>query len=291
VKGFGETRGWKLPDVMLLLLMLVVTVLIGREPLADILHRANTNSTFAYIFLVPLAGAYLVWLRRSRLQYVRFRPSLAGPALVALGLFMTWWGFERHVLISWHAGGFVAMLGCVVSMTGLRVLRQFMPAAVVLFMMVPMPGRITQAASIPLQSLATGMTEEFLRFFSVDVIKLGNQLLINGEPIAVGETCNGMSMLLTLGLVSFVFVFSLPLRNRARLVLILLSPVVALFCNVLRLVPTCLLFGLEEPTAAEAVYGWSGVAMVPLAVVMLMAVLILLRWLDLPITRWRLVTA
>lgn len=291
MKGAGETRGWKLPDVMLLLLMLVVTGLIGRAPLSDIFHRANSSSTFAYIFLVPFAVAYLVWLRRSRLQYVRYHPSFAGPALVAFGLFLTWWGFDRDVLISWHAGVFVSMLGCIVSMTGLRVLKQFMPAAVALFMMVPVPGRITQAASIPLQSLATGMTEEFLRFFSVDVVKLGNQLLINGEPIAVGETCNGMSMLLTLGLVSFVFVFSLPLRNRARLVLILLSPVVALLCNVLRLVPTSLLFGMEEPTAAAAVYGWSGVAMIPLTIAMLLAVLKLLRWLDLPITRWRLVTA
>lgn len=291
MRTLRESRGWMLPDVALLLLMLLVTGWVGREQILDTWNRAIAGGDSGYVLLAPLAVVYLVWLRRSRLQYVRYRPSFWGPVIVAAGLLLTAWGFDSDVLIAWQGGIIVAMIGCVVSMTGPGVVRQFAPAFVAMFMMLPMPGRIVQQFSVPLQSLATGLTEEILRFLQADVARLGNQLIVNGTPIAVGETCNGMPMTLTLGLVIFVLVFSLPLRNGARLALLLLSPFIALFCNVLRLVPTSIMFGMDDPAAAELVYSWSGLAMIPIAILMLIGSLRFLNWLDLPITTWRLVTA
>lgn len=286
-----EIRGWSLPDFALLLIMLGATGWIGRAALADIWARGSRGGESAYILFAPIAAIYLVWLRRSRLQYVRFRPSLWGPFIVILGLAMTSWGFDRDVMIAWQGGVLVSMVGCVVSMTGPEIIRQFAPAFFVFFLLLPVPGGIREKLAVPLQGLATNLTAMIIGLLNVEYLQLGNQLVVNGSPIAIGETCNGMPMILALGFVVFVFVFSLPLRNSARVILLLISPFIALLCNVIRLVPTSLMYGLNDMAAAELVYSWSAWVMIPVAILMLLGVLKLLHWLDIPVTTWRLVTA
>ena len=288
--GLREARGWSLPDFVLLILMICVAAWVGREPLLDIVDRGLNDRNSAYVLFAPFAAIYLVWLRRTRLQFVRYKPSLWGPVVVILGLVMNAEGFNRDIIILWQAGVLVSIIGCLISMAGIGILRQFAPAFVAFFMVLPVPGGIRQKVAVPLQGFAAEFTSSILELLGVDFTRLGNQLVVNGHAIAVGETCNGMSMILALGLVVFVFVFSLPLRNSARVSLLILSPLIALVCNVLRLVPTSIMYGFSEPSIAESVYAFSAWIMIPLAVLMLIGVLKILRWLDVPITTWRLVT-
>lgn len=285
-----EIRGWSLPDFALLILMIGVTCWIGRAALFDIWTRGTSGGESAYVLFAPIAAVYMVWLRRSRLQFVRFKPSLWGPFIVFMGLAMTAKGFDHDVRIAWQAGVLVSMIGCLVSMTGPGIIRQFAPAMVVFFMLLPLPGAIRQMLAVPLQGLATSLSASIIELVGVDFVRLGNQLVVNGHPIAVGETCNGMPMIFALGLIVYVFVFSLPLRNSGRITLLLISPIIALLCNALRLVPTSLLYGWSDPNLAESVYAWSAWIMIPLAILMLIGTLKMLHWLDLPVTTWRLVT-
>jgi len=290
MSGLRETRGWSLSDFVLLLLMIGVASWVGREALVDIWKRGTSGGDSAYVLFAPIAAVYMVWLRRTRLQFVRYKPSLWGPLIVVAGLLMNAIGLDLDIIILWQAGALVSIIGCLISMVGLGILRQFAPAFMVFFMVLPIPGTIRQEFAVPLQGLATGFTASILEILGVDFSRMGNQLVVNGHAIAVGETCNGMSMILALGLVVFVFVFSLPLRNGARMALLMFSPLIALACNVLRLVPTSLMYGFEDPSVAETVYAFSAWAMIPLAILMLVGVLKVLHWLDIPVTTWRLVT-
>jgi exosortase/archaeosortase family protein len=94
-------------------------------------------------------------------------------------------------------------------------------------------------------------------------------------------------MVFALALVVFAFVFSVPFRPWTRVILIALSPVVALVCNVVRLVPTALVYGFSDPDTAEQVHDVAGWLMLPLSLVLLLGVVRLLRWLDFPVFRWR----
>ena len=288
--GLREARGWSLPDFILLLLMVCVAGWVGRDSVIDIWQRGTNDAESAYVLFAPLAALYMVWLRRSRLQFIRYKPSLWGPVVVMFGLLMTVVGFDKDHLIVWQAGTLVSMIGCVISMTGLGILRQFAPAFVVFFMVLPVPGALRTIIAVPLQGFATSVTASILEIIGVDFVRMGNQLVVNDYAIAVGETCNGMAMIFALGLVVFVFVFSLPLKNTARVALLLASPLIALFCNVLRLVPTSLVYGLSDSELAESVYAWSAWVIIPLAIFMLVGVLRMLSWMDLPVTRWRLAT-
>lgn len=281
-------RAWQPFDFVLLTALLAVGVWLHRQPLLDIANIGFSDEEQSHIFLAPGVAAWLLWLRRSRLRFVMVQPSLWGPAVAALGWLMSWWGYESGTQIAWHAGALVTLLGIVLSMTGPAPLRLFAPVIGVLVFMLPVPGEIRHEIARPLQTLATNVTHATLEFIGVSAIKSGNMLIINGEQVAVGEACNGMRMVFALTLVVYFFAFGTALRPGTRVLLLVLSPAIAMVCNVLRLVPTSLIFAYGDVSVAQQFHIWAGWLMLIIACLMLWAVLQTVRWLEFPVTQLRL---
>ena len=285
-----DGRGWTPLLCAALVLLLTLAAIVNYQPLLDILHIGLSDEEQSHIFLVPFIAGWLLWLRRSRLRRIRFRPSLIGPALIAAGTIGSWWGFNSGTQIAWHAGAGLVLVGVVLSMTGLEPIRQFAPVFGVLVFLLPVPGGVRQALAIPLQSLATVVTQSTLELIGVGSSRLGSILVVNGQQIAVGEACNGMRMVFAFFLVVYAFAFSVPLKLSSRLLLLAISPVVALVCNVIRLVPTSLIYGYGTAGTAEGFHDWTGWFMIPIALAALIGLLRLLRWLEFPVSSLRLAT-
>lgn len=285
----GRARGWNLQNLTILMVMIAVVAWWGRLALSDILAFATGQVDNGYILFAPAVAAYLAWLRRSRLQFLRYRPTLVGVGVIAAGMLLSDWGDRNGVQVAWHFGVLLAIFGCVYSMTGWEVVRQFAPVIIAMLLVVPIPGRIRFAMAAPAQEVSVATAHAVLQLLGFDAVRAGNVITIDGEAVAVGEACNGMRMVFALGLVVFAFVFSVPFRTSTRLLLIALSPVVALLCNIVRLVPTSVAYGWFDPVTAEQIHDIGGWLMLPLALLMLMGVVRMLRWLDLPVMNWRLV--
>ncbi len=279
-----DGTAWTAQAFALLALMLGLGVWTQRQPLLDILAIATRDEEQSHVLLVPFIAVWLLWLRRSRLRYVRFRPSLVGPAVVLAGSVVSWWGFNSGTQIAWHGGAVLTLVGVLLSLTGFQPLRQFPPVFAVLAFILPVPGVIRQTIAIPLQTLATTVTHTTLELVGVTVTRLGNVLVINGEQIAVGEACNGMRMVFAFTLVVYAFAFAVPLKRTVRVLLLVLSPITALVCNVVRLVPTSLIYGYGTVGNAEWFHDVTGWMMVPLALVIMIGMLRLLKWLEFPLT-------
>lgn len=73
------------------------------------------------------------------------------------------------------------------------------------------------------------------------------------------------------------------------MLLLLISIPVALVCNVFRLVPSALAYGYL-PEFAEMVHDIGGWLMIPLSIGILLLMLRLVEWLDISVSRWRLMT-
>ncbi len=272
----------------LLGLLLVVTAYTFRAALLDIWTIGQGREEQSHILLAPFIAAWLFWLRRSRLRNLRIAPSLAGVGLIVLGCGLSWLGLERDLQIAWHLAPLVAMIGCVVCLTGPRVLVTFGPAIVALLFMMPVPGAIRQLIALPLQAVAAGTTQTLLELMGVQVTRLGHILMINGEQVAVGEACNGMRMVFALWLIVYAFAFSVPLRPGIRGVLLLMSPMTALVSNIIRLIPTTIFYGYGTVEQAHLFHDVSGWVMLPVALFMLVGVLRMIRWIELPVMSFRL---
>jgi exosortase/archaeosortase family protein len=89
-------------------------------------------------------------------------------------------------------------------------------------------------------------------------------------------------------LVSYAFGFGLPLRNSVRFLILLASPLVTIGCNLLRILPTAWFYGYASPDFALKFHNAAGWAMVPLAFVILLGIIKVLRWAMLPVMRYTL---
>jgi exosortase len=283
-------RAWRARDFAQLGLLLCIGAWLNRQPLWDMFNIGLRDEEQTHIFIAPLVAAWLLWLRRSRLRYIMVQPSYLGMLVAVLGWLLSWWGFETGTQIAWHAGAVMSLMGILLSMTGMTPVHVLAPVFAVFLFVLPIPGRIRHDIALPLQELATTVTHSILEFIGVNAIKTGNIIIINGEQVAVGEACNGMRMVFALTLVVYAFAFGTPLKPATRAILLLASPLIAMLCNVIRLVPTSLIFGYGSSDAAQNFHDLAGWVMLPIAMLMLVGLLRTIRWLEFPVTQLRLVS-
>lgn len=286
---FGVSRyGWSAGQMAALLVLSLLAVLAGWTQWVDIFTIAWRDEEASHILLVPLIVAWLVWVRRVRFRRSPPRFSWVGPALIAAGWVLAWVSFRTAFQAGWHGGAVLMLVGAVASVVGVQVLANFAPAVLLMAMLIPVPGRLRLMIAGPLQTASAEVTRVVLEAMGQWVERSGNLLVINDQAVAVHEACNGMRMVFALVLVSYAFAFTVPLRNSVRLAILLLSPVAALICNVIRLTPTVLLYGYAEESTADMFHDISGWAMLPIAFLMLMGITRLLRWAMVPTYRFTL---
>lgn len=255
---------------------------------ADIARIGWEIPEYQHVFLVPFVAAFLVYVRRERFNYVRLSGTALGPTLVILGWVAGNYGYNHRIQALFHVGAVLVLVGCVTAALGKQFLFRFMPAAVVLLLLVPIPGSIRREISEPLQQYTAQISSYLLGLFGVLTQVRGSLIVINDQPVEVAEACNGMRMVFPLLLISYGFAFGLPLRMGVRVLIVCLSPLVALGCNVLRVLPLVWLQGQGQTgqTWGERLHEQSGWVMVPLAFLVLLALVRLLRWAMVPVYRY-----
>lgn len=293
---FWARNGWTLYHALGAVLMVSLGVLLTYEAFADIFRIAVSDEESSHIFLVPIVAGWLLWVRRERFRQCYPVDAWLGPVLVAIGWVVSSYGYYNAVQAFWHGGAVVILVGCLVSVVGADVLRRFLPAFIVLAFLVPVPGMIRQQIAHPLQDGLATITAGVFELLGSPIEAQGNMLIVNGVEVAIAEACNGLRMVFALVLVSYAFAFGTPLRNYVRLIILALSPVSALVCNIIRMIPTVWLYGMSEQqwfgvpgdSVAKVFHDIAGWIMLVIAFLLLMAIIKLLRWALIPVTPYTL---
>lgn len=281
-------NGWDVWHLAGALAMLVLGVSVTRDAWADIIGIALHDEESSHIILVPFLFAWLIWSRRVRLRQCRPRGMRIGPLLVILGCAILLTGYHNAIQSFWHGGSLLLVIGCVVSVVGIQVVWRFLPAFFVLFFLVPIPGMLRQQIAIPMQVKTAEATSTFLQILGSQVTRTGSVLSVNGVDIGIVEACNGLRMVFALVLVSYAFAFAVPLRWYVRLIVVAASPILAILCNVIRIVPTVWLYGYSSDSVAAAFHEVSGWGMLMVAFGLLFGIIRVLQWARLPVTPYTL---
>ncbi|MCL2645703.1 MAG: exosortase/archaeosortase family protein [Phycisphaerales bacterium] len=242
----------------------------------------------SHILLVPIVALWLIWVRRGRLRGCKPEGTWIGPVVMTLGLLLYKCGDHFIIQSFWHGGAVMFVLGCLLTVLGWHVLVRFLPVALVLVFLIPVPGRFRQQIAIPLEQVTAAVTQMCCEFFGMEVRRAGNILTIRGIDVTIAEACNGLRMIFTLTLVSFAFAFGTPLRGFVRILVLAACPLSTIFCNVLRLVPTVWVYGYYSGATAEKFHDISGWLMLLVAFLLPMGILRLLRWALIPVTQFTL---
>jgi exosortase len=314
---FWDRNGWSVWHAVAAPIMVMLGIALTWQVWVDILGIASNDEESSHIFLVPIIFIWLLWVRRERMRHCTPQGTFYGPVLIALGWMISTFGFHNAHQSLWHGGAVMVVVGCLVTIVGKEVPMRFLPAFALLVFLVPVPGTIRDLIAQPLQKWLAIITQQIMDIGGNVVERQGNKLIINGESVEIAEACNGLRMVFALVLVSYAFAFSTPLRTYVRFLIVLASPIAALGCNIIRMIPTVLLFGSNGtsgfsafafpvlrvmyrvlaplglkpyPTQPEAnfFHDLAGWVMLLVAFLFLMSIIRVLRWAMIPVTRYTL---
>jgi exosortase len=233
------------------------------------------NQDYSVGALVPLVALYLVWRQRATLQAEPAQPCWWGllvlafaEALRQLGTYYGVGSGERYALIA-------SLAGVVLLAAGWRVCRRLTWVFAFLLLMIPLPARVHETLSLPLQYKATTSAVFALELLGFFVVREGNVLRLNDQTsVAVAEACSGLRMLTAFVFVAAVLAFLIPRPRWQKLLLLLFSLPIAVLSNSLRLVLTSLFIHYSQDSGlSEKFHDAAGLAMMPLALFFSVALL------------------
>ena len=265
-----ERSHWRWPHLLAAAALAASAIAITSNVWRDMLDVSLKDQESGYILMVPIVIAVLIAARRKRAQDAIISQTWIGTILIAIG-WLAWSGGYRvgsHAL--WYGGADLLALGAVVTILGKDALVKFFPAALALIFFIPVLNGRRHQISGPLELITAEITRIICSFFRIDIAREGNLLIVNGVAVAVAEACNGMRMVFTLVLICYLHAFILPLKWWGRVALLALSPVVAIVCNVIRLVPTAWMYGNASPSTAKTFHDISGWVMLGIGFVILL---------------------
>jgi exosortase len=281
-------QGWSMRLVLQTLAITAAGFAATWDAWIDMWQIATHDDEASHALLVPFIAVWMVWVRQARLLRCPPGGGIVGTAIIIVGWALAAFGYQNSVQSLWHFGSLLVVIGAALSVMGKYVLFQFLPAFLVLAFLVPVPGRLREAISIPLQAASASATHALLEVLGIDTDLNQNTLSINGMSVAVAEACNGMRMVFALVLVSYAFAFGTPLRGYVRTIIVLLSPFAALACNIPRLAATVLVYVYGGKATGDWFHEVAGWLMLPLAFLLLLAITRALRWALLPVERFTL---
>jgi exosortase len=159
------------------------------------------------------------------------------------------------------------------------------PAAVFLIFMCRLPEALNSTLSLPLQRMATLGSAFLLQVLGVLALPEGNTIYLPNAPegsrvLEVAQACNGLSMLMTLAATVVATIFLFPMANWKRIVILASAIPVALVSNIIRILATGWCYNrMSSELAKKLVHDWSGLMMMPLALVLVGIELLILAWL------------
>ena len=250
----------------LLLLALVWTY---AAALGELWNRWSTDAAYGHGFFVPFVALFFLWHRRELIS-LPFQGSwwgLVGIAVaVALKLVSHYWYYTLLDPLS-----IVPMTaGLCLFLLGWKGLRWCWPACAFLVFMVPLPGRLADLLSQPLQRIATTVSTYLVQLAGIPAVAEGNVIVLTNARIGVIEACNGLRMLILFFAVATAVALLINRPIWFRCLLLASAVPVALVANIIRITATAMAH--EYGSAALADHIFHGVAawlMMPLGILLL----------------------
>lgn len=238
-------------------------VLVFHETIRSLAHKWLNESDWSHGAIIPFFSAYLVAQKWDRIRKCPIQGAWLGlPILVtALGLYI--FNYTDYGIIGmggmWPYSMLLALLGVIILLCGVPVLRYaWLPWAYLLFA-IPLPKGIYFALTDPLRRFAAYVATAILGLIpDLDVERVGSMIEYyyqgNAGTIGVADACSGMRSTITLCALGVAIAYVTERAWWQRLILVLACIPIATFCNLIRVIITCLLHIFVDSKYAEGTY-------------------------------------
>jgi len=244
------------------------------------------DGNWSHGFLIPLFSVYFLHQRRERLAAVEAKSNWAGLVLMILSIlgylyciYPLKMGYPKLLML------LGTIFGVVLFCRGWRVIKITWLPILFLFFAMPVPRRIYVQMTLPMRvwaSKVSGAVLDLIPNLEAEVRGVVIEGFYRGEPFSlnVAEQCAGMRLMmafLALG-VAMAYLSDRPYWH--RIILVMSTLPIALFCNFLRVIITGVLYTMvDKMFAGGSFHTTLGLVMLPLAFLMYWIIGELLRML------------
>ncbi len=244
-----------------------------------LIHTWSTSVYDAHGVLVPFLVALMIWSRRRVLAETTPAPAGVGLWLVSLGSTL----LLAALLMNFNLLGGVALVvtlaGMVWTLWGGAVAAKLAFPLTFLLLMLPLNYPLEIFAGFPLRLLSVKLTAGLLRLLGFEVTVQGTLIATSQFHVAIESPCSGLKTLSALLMTGLVMAFFLHQGWRARALMLVLIPPVAVVANAIRNLAITLIGHYHGREAAMGfLHTFSGLAVFLLAVALLILFSELILW-------------
>ncbi len=258
-QGAAGRTGYSRPDWALLAAMLLFLVGSYWDTLVLTGKMLTFSEDMAHGFFAPIVAGYIAWQRRHS---AFSSPEISSPWGLAVLMLAAPLGLAAMLGGSSTVSRFaflISLSGCILVAGGYRAFRTLLLPLSLLLFTFPIPTVLYGDLTLPLQLLASRLSEIVFEIMGFSVIRDGNILELPRQRLSVAEACSGLRSLITLGFFCIVYAHFFERRRWVRFVIIGAALPAAIFLNVVRIVATGLI-GQWRPQYTVGVYhdllGW-----------------------------------
>jgi exosortase len=246
--------------------------------LAEMAWRWSNDPQYSHGYLVPAFAAYLLWLRRGRLQHQELRPALAGLLLLLIAVGLRLGGAYFHYAYLDQVSLLPCLAGIVALAGGRAALAWAWPALAFLAFMVPLPHTWSLALSGPMQTIATYGSTFLLQALGRPAIAEGNVIQLNEIELGIVEACSGLRMLVVFFALSTAVAILIRKPYWEKALIAASAVPIALVSNILRITVTGLVYEwLGNGYGGALFHDVAGWLMMPLGLIFLGLELLVLK--------------
>lgn len=204
----------------------------------------------------------------------------AGAIPLLLGLILYTLGRSQHILM-FEIGAIPVVLAALIwAVFGARALREVWFAVFFMLFMVPLPGELVAALTLPMKMAVSFVTEAVLFDVGYPISRAGVILQIGQYQLLVADACAGLQTLLTLEALGLFYLNLKPHTSAVRnLVLALLIVPISFCANVIRVIVLTLITYHAGSSAGQGfLHSFAGIVLFLTALTLIMSADSALQW-------------
>jgi exosortase B len=246
-----------------------------------LLHGVWASEDQAHGPIILILSLWLIWRAWPGLSALEPRPApgVAWPLLV-FGLLLYVLGISQQV-DAFTIASFIVVLGALLLMKlGWPAMRLLWFPFVFMLFMIPLPGAIVSALTLPMKMAVSYVTEQLLFAFGYPIARTGVILQIGQYQLLVADACAGLQTLLTLESLGLFYLNVVRHTSAFRnIMLALLIIPISFTANVIRVcVLTLITYYFGDAAGQGFLHGFAGMVLFVSALILIIAVDSLLQW-------------
>jgi len=193
------------------------------------------------LFVIPIVG-YLLWNIKENMPPFHARLHVGGLVMLLLVVLARVLGSFAYIdsIDGWTLPLIAIALAWVVG--GKGVVRWALPALMFLFFMIPLPFRIENELSRPLQMIATKASTFTLQLLGQPAISEGTTILLGEQVLEVERACSGLRIFFGVFALAYIYAMLFARTVWEGAVIVLAAIPIALVANMSRIVITGLCY-------------------------------------------------